>query len=374
MRFAPPSRRSSSWRSSKPSRSSPESERPDVNKAIDRGAAWLDGHLAKLRRATPDALYNVWGHSYSIQCLGRTAQASERQSRAPGQVQRAGPIAGRHAGPLQLRRRRLVVLRFPGRHANAQRRRLQLHHRHRASSRSSKPRRSASRFPSDSRRKRSPRSSANRNPTSATPTANTCGCCRCTRINRPGGSLGRSQACNLALRCTATSGSPTTCSRRGSTACSPATAGSASAARRPIPHESFFYVAGYFYYYGHWHAALCIDQLPAAERPHFQDHLAHIILPLQERDGSWWDFPLYNYHQQYGTAMAVMTLVRCQRRWSRLCETHLNALSNVAWSRGLPPTIYKSSRCLLEIRPACAFWPRCCSCNIVRLRHALHRG
>jgi hypothetical protein len=72
-------------------------------------------------------------------------------------------------------------------------------------------------------------------------------------------------------------------------------------------------VAGYFYYYGHWYAALCIDQLPAVERPHFQDHLAHILLPLQEKDGSWWDFPLYNYHQQYGTAMAVMSLLRCEK-------------------------------------------------------------
>ena len=41
-------------------------------------------------------------------------------------------------------------------------------------------------------------------------------------------------------------------------------------------------MAGYFYYYGHWYAAQCIEQLPAADRPHFQDHLAHILLPLQE--------------------------------------------------------------------------------------------
>jgi hypothetical protein len=80
-----------------------------------------------------------------------------------------------------------------------------------------------------------------------------------------------------------------------------------------VPHESFFAVAGYFYYYGHWYAAMCIEQLPASERPYFQEHLAHILLPLQERDGSWWDYPLYNYHQQYGTAMAVMSLLKCQK-------------------------------------------------------------
>ncbi len=83
--------------------------------------------------------------------------------------------------------------------------------------------------------------------------------------------------------------------------------------KRPVPHESFFAVAGYFYYYGHWYAAQCIEQLPTDERPYFQDHLAHILLPLQERDGSWWDYPFYNYHQQYGTAMAVMSLLKCQK-------------------------------------------------------------
>jgi hypothetical protein len=41
--------------------------------------------------------------------------------------------------------------------------------------------------------------------------------------------------------------------------------------------------------------------------------LAHVLLRLQEKDGSWWDFPLYDYHQQYGTAFALMSLARCRR-------------------------------------------------------------
>jgi hypothetical protein len=72
-------------------------------------------------------------------------------------------------------------------------------------------------------------------------------------------------------------------------------------------------VAGYFYYYGHWYAAQCIEQLPDAERAYYKDRLAQIILPLQESDGCWWDYPFYNYHQQYGTAMAVMTLLGCEK-------------------------------------------------------------
>ena len=136
---------------------------------------------------------------------------------------------------------------------------------------------------------------------------------RAGSINRPAGSLGRSQACNLALR---VSGDPKItddvlrtwldwiCARNGWL----------SRARKfPRPHESWFAVAGYFYYYGHFYAAGCIEQIPASQQGFYQDHLAGILMPLQEKDGSWWDFPLYDYHQQYGTAMAIMSLHRCRR-------------------------------------------------------------
>lgn len=132
-------------------------------------------------------------------------------------------------------------------------------------------------------------------------------------INRPAGSLGRSQACNLALR------------KYGREEITDevlktwldrlyARNGWLSIGRKyPVPHESHFGVAGYFYYYGHFYAAMCIDELPLEERPHFQSHLAHILLPLQEKDGSWWDYPLYDYHYAAGTGMAVSSLLRCQK-------------------------------------------------------------
>jgi len=131
-------------------------------------------------------------------------------------------------------------------------------------------------------------------------------------VNRPGGSLGRSQACNLALR------------RWGSERVTDevlktwlnrllARNGWLSIGRkRPVPHESHFAVAGYFYYYGHLYAAMCVEELSQPERPFFQGYLAHILLPLQEADGSWWDYPLYDYHQPYGTSMAVLSLLRCR--------------------------------------------------------------
>jgi hypothetical protein len=133
-------------------------------------------------------------------------------------------------------------------------------------------------------------------------------------INRPSGSLGRSQACNLALRlwgdATITDDVLITwldrlIVRNGWLS---------MARKKPIPHESFAQVAGYFYYFGHYYAGQCIDQLKPSARPFYQDHLARLLLPLQELDGSWWDFPLYNYHQAYGTGFALMTLARCRKK------------------------------------------------------------
>ena len=82
--------------------------------------------------------------------------------------------------------------------------------------------------------------------------------------------------------------------------------------KRPIPHESWCQVAGYFFYYGHYYAALCIEQFPA-ERARRTGTTGPRPDALQEKDGSWWDFPFYDYHQQYGTAFALMSLHRCQK-------------------------------------------------------------
>jgi hypothetical protein len=132
-------------------------------------------------------------------------------------------------------------------------------------------------------------------------------------INLPGGSLGRSQACNLALRLWGDekvtnaefeSWLDRLITRNGWLSL---------ARKRPVPHESFFQVAGYFYYFGHYYAAGTIRHLPAGDRAFYQDHLAAILMPLQEDDGSWWDYPFYGYHKPYGTAFAVMSLNACRK-------------------------------------------------------------
>jgi len=144
-------------------------------------------------------------------------------------------------------------------------------------------------------------------------------------VNQPGGSLARSQVCNLAMRMF---GDETVTdqvmidwldrlfARNGWLSV---------ARKRPIPHESYYKVAGYFYYYGHYYAAGCIAELPAEEQPRLKGHLADIIIKLQESTGCWWDYPLYDYHQQYGTALAVRTLVGCRAAKDESTATEASA-------------------------------------------------
>jgi hypothetical protein len=132
-------------------------------------------------------------------------------------------------------------------------------------------------------------------------------------INRPGGSLGRSQVCNLALRLWGDKRITEEVLKTWLDRLITRNGWLDMGRKRPIPHESHFQVAGYFFYYGHYYAALCMALLKLEDRPFYQDHLAHLLLALQEKDGSWWDYPLYNYHQQYGTAFALMSLQLCRK-------------------------------------------------------------
>lgn len=283
-----------------------------ASKAIDRGAAWFDDKLGRLRRATPDALYNVWGHAYAIQALVRLyrrAEADEaKQAHFKELAQHQADMLARYsfvgggwsyydflAGTqtpsdssfsfctatvlIALDEAKAIGVEFPQRLIDKA-------------------------LASIHRQQKPDFSYAYGEYLRLMPMYD---------INRPGGSLGRSQVCNLALRLYGDSRVTDDVIKTWLDRLFARNGWLSIGRKRPIPHESWFGVAGYFYYYGHWYASMCIDQLPSDERAYFQDHLAHIILALQERDGTWWDYPFYNYHQQYGTAMAIMTLLRCQK-------------------------------------------------------------
>jgi hypothetical protein len=279
--------------------------------AIERGEKWLFNNLADVRRPTAEALYNNWAHAFAIQALVRLHEyRSDMKDRRQGirrlieeQVGMLGRYECIDGGwayyDFEAKTQKpsgstmsfvtatvLVALR------EAEQLGIEI------------PKRLTDRAVASIHRQAKPDFSycygeylKNR---------------PMRPVNRPGGSLGRSQACNLALRLW---GDERLSDEVLATWLDRLFARNLwldIGRKRPVPHESWFQVAGYFFYYGHYYAGLAVDALPADQRGERQAHLAHILLKLQEKDGSWWDYPLYDYHQQYGTAYALLALVRCR--------------------------------------------------------------
>ena len=285
----------------------------EVAEALDRGEAWLFENLPNVRRATPDAFYNSWTHAYGIQALvrmlGRQPDDAERRRRIReliehqiGMLERYEVVDGGWAyydfnahtqkpsgSTMSFVTAAVLVALHEAKQVGIE-----------------VPQRLIDRATASIRRQRKPDFSylygeyLKYRPMMP--------------VNRPGGSLGRSQACNLAMRLWGDQQTTDAVIETWLDRLFARNLWLDIGRKRPIPHESWFQVAGYFFYFGHYYAARCIEQLPEKDRPPFQDHLAHVLLRLQEKDGSWWDFPMYDYHQQYGTAFALMSLHRTRRR------------------------------------------------------------
>ncbi len=285
---------------------------PEVIKAIERGENYLFAELGKTRRATADVMYNVWTHAYGIQALvrmhGRLPRDKERQKKIEAMIREQFDFLRRYEsidggwGYYDFR----AGTQRPTSDSTSFVNGAVLVAFHEAKAIGLEPpEKVTQRAIAGTKRQQKPDHSyiygeylkwMPQMP-----------------INRPGGSLGRSQCCNVALRLWGDKGITDEVLKTWLDRLITRNGWLSMGRKRPIPHESHFQVAGYFYYFGHYYAALCIEQLKPADRPFYQDHLAHIITDLQERDGSWWDYPLYNYHQQYGTAFALMTLHRCRK-------------------------------------------------------------
>ena len=54
------------------------------------------------------------------------------------------------------------------------------------------------------------------------------------------------------------------------------------------------------------------DEYTEEERPVFQRQIAGHMLKVQEKDGSWWDYQLFNFHKAYGTGYILIALGRCR--------------------------------------------------------------
>ncbi len=283
---------------------------PEVQTAIDRCETWMFANLPKLRRAEMTAIYNTWGHAYGIQALvrlhGRTQDPVRRKKYVElidGQIDMLNRYEFVNGGwayydfdqhtqkpggsPVSFTTATVMIAFHEAKQIGVE-----------------IPERLIERAQASILRQRLPdfsyaygeylRLSPGRG------------------INRPGGSLGRSQVCNVAMRMWGDKETTDEIvdvwldrlwARNGWLGIG---------RKRPVPHESWFQVAGYFYYYGHFYAAYAIDELPAERREKHYDQLAQVMLKLQEKDGSWWDYPLYDYHQAYGTGFALMSLGRCR--------------------------------------------------------------
>ncbi len=128
--------------------------------------------------------------------------------------------------------------------------------------------------------------------------------------NRDKGSLGRTQSCYYALSLWNEGGVGEPQIREGLERLFREHRFIEIGRKRPTPHETWYFTAGYYYYFGHYYAALLIEGLQ--DKADYREQLRSFVLPHQEPDGSWWDFHLYDYGKPYGTAFAIMTLLRCR--------------------------------------------------------------
>ena len=286
---------------------------PEAKRALERGEAWLMERLPKLRRGTEMELYNVWGHGYGILALakmhGRLPDDADRKKTIEDLIRDQYDRLTRYEsvdggwGYLDFK----IGAAHPSTDSMSFVNAAVLAAFYEAKQIGvAPPEKLVQRAVAATERQKLPGESYLYGEHLKYQPARS--------INQPPGSLGRSQACNLALRVwgdkTITDDVLITWLNRLIVRNGWLSMGR----KKPIPHESFAQVAGYFYYFGHFYGALCIDQLKPDARPFYQDHLARLLLPLQEMDGSWWDYPLYNYHQPYGTSFALLSLARCRKK------------------------------------------------------------
>ena len=287
--------------------------RPEVNAAIHRAATWTASELPKLRRADPTTTYNVWGHAYGLRALSRLytretepTQKAEWSRLAQQQVDLANRYEDLNGGwgyldlfdelttqkpsgiPSSFTTATVLLAMDQARSVMG----IKLNEKliqHALAGLNAQREPDFSYAYSFNHRLR-PR----------------------LDINRPAGSLARSQACNAALRVfgekaitdqVLTTWADRFLAREGFLN---------NARKRPIPHEGAFQIAGYFYYYGIYYFTESVKLLPKSQQTGYAQALATILLERQEKDGSWWDYPIYNYHPAYGTGYSLMALSWCR--------------------------------------------------------------
>ncbi len=288
-------------------------QRPEALAAIAKGAAWMESELPKLRRADQTTTYNAWGHAYGMRAftrlykIAKTDEEKEKWKRLAQEqcdlVNRYMDLAGgwgyldiydglttQHPSGITTCFTTATVLLAMREARDVMG--IKLDDRVVKLSVASVERQRTPDFSyvysqSHIYRPRLP-------------------------INRPAGSLSRSQACNATLRAYGDARVTDEVINTWADRFIEREGFLSIGRKKPVPHESYFQISGYFYYYGVFYFTESVEFLPPAAQKEHAAKLAKLILFRQEKDGSWWDYPLYDYHQPYGTGYALMALSRCR--------------------------------------------------------------
>ena len=287
--------------------------RPEVAAAIDKAAAWTAAELPNLRRTSQDCTYNSWGHAYGLRAIARLYQRETDPAKkaawarlAQQQVDTANRSEDVNGGWGNLDIYDGLTTQKPSGLPTSFTTATVLLAMAEA--------RSTMGVTLDDKLVKHALASINyqRTPDFSYTYSFQHRYRPRLDINRPAGSLGRSQACNACLRVfgnplvtdqVLTEWADRFLAREGFLS---------NGRKRPVPHEAPFRIAGYFYYYGIYYFTESARLLPKATHAAYARRLAAIILSHQEKDGSWWDYPLYNYHRPYGTGYALMALAWCR--------------------------------------------------------------
>jgi hypothetical protein len=287
--------------------------RPETAAAIEKAAKWAEKDLPNLRRADPTTTYNIWGHAYGLRALtrlhGREADPV-RKARYKELAQEQVELVNRYAdvnggwGYLDLfdklatQKPSGITTSFSSATVL-----LAMHEGREKLGLTLNEKVVTAALDSIKRQQTPDMAYAYSHSHIMRPR---------TDINRPAGSLSRSQACNAALRALGREGitdevviewADRFLAREGFLSI---------ARKRPRPHDIHFRISGYFYYYGIHYFTESVRFLPLEKQKPYAGKLAALILSRQEKDGSWWDYPLYDYHQPYGTGYCLMALAWCE--------------------------------------------------------------
>ena len=127
-------------------------------------------------------------------------------------------------------------------------------------------------------------------------------------INLIEGSLGRTQVCNWALRLAGVESVTDDVIREGLDAFFRLHGFLDDARTLPIPHESYFANAGYFYFFAHYYAARVINLLPAEEREEWHARLRPHLVKTQWENGATSDFLDSTYLINASTSYMILSL------------------------------------------------------------------